>query len=83
MKLYQVVSIKKTDEFEYYLGTDFHEVQEAMVKSLKDYESLSLHDKAQTELECRVYDIDDSTDTSDRDELVNAMIDCCGYHNIC
>lgn len=80
MKLYQVVTTSKADEFEDYLGTDLNEANEAKKRALTAYENLSSHDKAQSEVECRVYDIDDSTDTSDRDELINAMIDCCGYN---
>ena len=46
---------------------------------MNSYEKLTDYDKKQTEIECRVYSIDDDVDINDIDELTNALVECTGY----
>lgn len=86
MKLYEVTSINIRNNGEYgdedqsYLGTDFKEAQKAYQEKCSDFKNyLTNTEKKSTIVEARVYDIDDTVDVSDEDELINAMYDCVGY----
>ena len=79
MKLYAVVTITKAEEFTDYIGTNFDAAQKAKANALTAFENLSSHDKTRYEVDCRVYNIDDHTDTSDLDEIYNAIFDTVGY----
>lgn len=79
MKLYQVVAIKGCDEFLSYCGTEYSRALEFKKQEMNAYEKLTDFDKKQTEIECRVYSIDDDVDINDIDELTNALIECTGY----
>lgn len=79
MKMYQVVTIVRNDEFEDYRGNSYEEALKAKHKALFDYEHSSPNDKKYQSVECRVYDIPDDTDIFDNDSVINAMVDCIGY----
>lgn len=80
VRVFEVVSIKGNDEFQSYIGNDFDEAMNAYNDEVLRYSKLSEHDKNLTRIEPRVYAIDDTVDTSDSDELNNALIDCIGYN---
>lgn len=79
MKFYQVVVSKGCDEFVEYSGVDIECAKAAQSNALADYDRLTRFDKERTSVECRAYDIDDTVNVNDSDELVNALCDCIGY----
>lgn len=79
MKVYQVVTIKGCDEYLSFIGTDYSRAVEFKEKEMTAFKNLSDFDKKQTEIECRVYSIDDNVDINDIDELTNALVECTGY----
>lgn len=80
VRIFEVVSIKKNDEFQSYIGNNLEEAMEAYNNEILEYSKMTEHDKKLTSIEPRVYAIDDTVDISDSDELNNALIDCIGYN---
>ena len=84
MKLYEVttISIRNNgeygDEYQTFLGFDFEKALAAKKEALDSFDRLSSYDKKSTTVECRVYEIDE-IDTTDEDEIINAMCECGGY----
>lgn len=79
MKVYEIATIKNSDEHIEYIGTNFDKALEVKERELSAYNRLSSFDKKRTEIECRVYSIDDDVNINDIDELTNALIECIGY----
>ena len=89
MKLYQIVLAdfnQKTkelgDEHVTFQGFDYEEAKAALVRALIDFEKMSEYDKNHSIVEGRVYEIEDTVDTSDEDEIIEALIDCLGYNDL-
>lgn len=85
MKLYQLVSIKLKengeygDEFNQYLGVNLDEAKKAKYQTDLAYDHMTPYDQRHTDIEFRVYEIDDDVDTTNEDALIDALIDCIGY----
>lgn len=80
MKLFEVTTIRGCDEFQTYLGVDYSEALTAKKQALTAFEALDDYDKRQNEVECRVYEIDDDTNITDYDALIDAIVECVGYN---
>ena len=53
---------------------------EGLIRKADDaYRALSRHDQMESIIEVQEYDLDDSTDIADEDEIVSAMCNACGY----
>ena len=81
MKFYQIVTIKGNDEFTEWEGFDLETALEEKAKALNAFECLTAYDKKNSTLECRVYNLPDNTDISDRDALIDAIVESAGYNN--
>lgn len=88
MKYYKIgsrkyVNAKHTDynnEWISYEGFDFSKAWKALLEEKSNYESyLTKNEKELFEVLAEVYDLPDDIDTSDKDEVINALCDCCGY----
>lgn len=82
MKYYEIVTIKNGDEYPEYEGLDLETALEAKAEALRYFEEgLTEHDKKNRSIECRVYDLPDDTDFSDKMEVADAICNCVGYNN--
>lgn len=88
MKYYKIGSRKYTnpkhtdynDEWTSYEGFDFWKAWKALQEEKANYEChLTKKEKELFEVLAEVYDLPDDIDTSDKDEVINALCDCCGY----
>jgi hypothetical protein len=67
------------DEWISYEGFDFSEAWKALQEEKANYECYSTrNEKDLFEVLAEVYDLPDGIDTSDEDEVINALCDCCG-----
>ncbi len=83
MKIYKVISgqyqmegSSRTygDEWVSYLGVDFSAAKRALIE-----ESSTTKNNEKYYTEGRIFEIDDDVDVDDKDELTNALCDCCGF----
>lgn len=83
MKIYEVISgqyqmegCSRTygDEWVSYLGVDFSAAKRALTE-----ESSTTRNNEKYYTEGRIFEIDDDVDVDDKDELTNALCDCCGF----
>ena len=88
MKYYKVGTRKFTnpkhtdynDEWISYEGFDFCKAWKTLKEEKANYEChLTKKEKELFEILAEVYDLPDDIDTSDEDEVINALCDCCGY----
>lgn len=56
------------------------QIKELIKKADDAYRALSRHDQKESLVEVQEYDLDDSTDITDEDEIINAMCNACGYN---
>lgn len=83
MKIYEVTQGKyqkdgsnpygRGEEWPSYLGNDFEEAKKALVEELSSGSDKDYY------IEGRIYEIEDGVDVDDKDELADAICDCCGF----
>lgn len=67
-----------TDEWTAYQGFDYEEAKKALAEEQSNIHSYSTkQEKATHEVFGEVYDLPDDLNTSDEDEIINALCDCC------